>query len=221
MKIIELDSIDSTNDEARRLIKNGDASDNIVIWAKSQTGGRGRMDRVWQSPEGNLYFSIILQNPLGSNSSALKIESWQLSFIAAIAVGSVLANLIPSDPDSPSTPEYDLKYKWPNDILINERKISGILLESIGTVSKTDWVIVGIGINVNKLPEGQTNLPATSLSNCDSADINIKDLLTNIIYRFNEEVDLWKEQGFKSTSLRWLEKSYKISEENKAILQCY
>lgn len=187
--LIELDSIDSTNDEAKRLIKSGKAENGMVITAKRQTGGRGRMDRVWESPEGNLYLSMILK------LDSIVADATELSFVAAVALGEVLQGLMGES--------HKIEYKWPNDILVNKEKISGILLESIGTTKKTDWVIVGVGVNIDQLPQGQTNLPATSLKKCGLFDVTIKELLTKFIYKFNEELELWNRLGFAEINEKW------------------
>ena len=95
--------------------------------------------------------------------------------------------------------------------LINGEKISGILLESVGAAKKTDWVVVGVGLNVDELPVGETNLPATSLKKCGISDVTLKELLTNFMDRFNQELDLWKEKGFDPIERRWMEREYKIT----------
>src|SRR3954463_15424461 len=129
--ILRFDSIDSTNTEALKQAHLG-ADEGLCVIAKQQTAGRGRQGRVWISPkDSGLYISVVLR-PL--------IEAKYVSLItltAAVAVFDALAEM-GLEPD----------IKWPNDILINEKKICGILAETINT-DKGFAVVVGIGINVS------------------------------------------------------------------------
>ena len=127
------------------------ALDGTVIWAKSQTAGRGRQGRQWQSPEGNLYCSIIVRPAVRAADAA------QFSFVTALALGQALSGLLPDS--------VEMRYKWPNDLLLDARKVAGILLESSGGADGgLDWLVVGAGLNVEEfprlLPDGY---PATSL----------------------------------------------------------
>src|SRR5271154_795990 len=111
--LLSFDALDSTNEEARRLA-NGGGCHGAVIWAKRQTEGKGRLGRVWISSEGNLFVSVLLQP-----DKPLK-EFSQLSFVTAVAALEALEALIPEG--------RKLTCKWPNDILIDGRKLGGILL---------------------------------------------------------------------------------------------
>ena len=116
--------------------KNGYNNSGTVVLAEKQTSGRGRKDRVWYSaPDSNLTFSILLtkDNFLSSNSSLI-------NFAASLSVAFSLENL------------YQLKteLKWPNDVLLDGKKTSGILIESTSQGNKIDRFVIGIGINVNQ-----------------------------------------------------------------------
>src|SRR5687768_11257196 len=113
--LLSFDSLDSTNEEAKRLAKGGGCH-GAVIWAKKQSDGRGRMGRNWVSSEGNLFVSILLQPQKQQQELA------QLSFVAAVAAIEALEALL-TDGDK-------LRCKWPNDILLADKKLGGILLES-------------------------------------------------------------------------------------------
>ena len=118
-------TVTSTNGEARNLAAAG-ARTGTLVWARSQTKGRGRRGRSWSSPEGNLYLSLILHPGREAKGAAA------LAFLAAIAIGEGIAPLIPAS--------VDVRYKWPNDVLLNGRKVAGVLLEtSIG--SYPEWCI--------------------------------------------------------------------------------
>src|SRR5260370_11600577 len=137
-QIVRLDSIDSTNLEAMRQAKAG-ATEGLCIVAREQTNGRGRLDRVWQSPrDAGLYFGMILR-------PRLEMSSWPLiTLMAALAVCDALMKACDVRAD----------IKWPNDICINDRKLCGILVETIETESSVA-AIVGVGINLTSY-----NLPA-------------------------------------------------------------
>ncbi|MEI7670065.1 MAG: biotin--[acetyl-CoA-carboxylase] ligase, partial [Pseudomonadota bacterium] len=140
--LLAFDSLDSTNEEAKRLAANG-GMHGAVIWSKLQTDGKGRMGRKWVSEEGNLFCSILL-------SPDTDIQSFsQLSFVASVAAIETIRSILPDEAEN-------INCKWPNDILMNGKKIGGILLESFETIdssksenNKTRWVVVGIGINID------------------------------------------------------------------------
>ena len=140
--LLSYDVLDSTNEEAKRLAGGG-ASHGAVIWAREQTAGKGRMGREWESLEGNLFVSVLL-----SPECELP-ECSQLSFVAAVAASDTLLPIIPN--------EGQVECKWPNDILLEGKKLGGILLESFTTMDESgedrQWVVVGVGINVDSYPE--------------------------------------------------------------------
>ncbi len=126
--------IDSTNDEAKRAAKAGAAHGTVFV-AEAQTRGRGRLGRSWVSPRGeNLLFSVLLR--LTCPPTRLP----PLSLVCGLAVRDAIAS---------AAPGADVKVKWPNDVWIAERKVSGVLVEATLAGSKVDAVIVGIGINVH------------------------------------------------------------------------
>ena len=142
-QIIRYASLPSTNTEASRLASQG-AEEGLSIVAEEQTAGRGRLQRSWLSPKGaGIYFSILLR-PL------IPLDQWPLiTFVAALAVSDALRVACDLETD----------IKWPNDLLAGERKICGILAESIET-PQGRGVVVGIGINLTKeaFPADLTNL---------------------------------------------------------------
>ncbi len=188
MNLTKLTAIDSTNDEAKRLIKSGAAVDWHVLSADTQTAGHGRYGRDWQSPLGNLYMSVTLKNIWGLQKAA------QISFVAAVALGEVI--------DSPQ-----VQYKWPNDVLIGGKKVAGILIESLD-----NWLVVGVGVNISEAPKNVNN-PATSLA--ESADIGLScgEFLEKFIYVFENQLNFWQKAGFSYIRDAWLKKAYKINEE--------
>ncbi len=196
------DEIDSTNDEAKRLKKCGIEGD-LLIWAYEQYKGKGRGNRYWVSDKGNLYVTFVVKPSKKIN----KIP--QLSFVSAIAVGETLKKFI--DPRK-------IQYKWPNDILIDGKKISGILLESaISSGSKKiDSVIVGIGININNAPQKDIICPATCLAESRANDLPKMNLiLDELVENFLFYYDNWNNGNFTEVKNIWLENAYNIGKEIK------
>ena len=147
--LIHLARTGSTNDEAKRLAAEG-AADGTLIWADSQTAGRGRRGRLWQSPPGNLYVSIILRPGLPV------ARLGQVGFAAALAIVETAASLLP--------PSAVVCCKWPNDVLIDGRKTAGLLLETDSLADgSAAWLVLGVGINIAGHP-ADTEYPATSFA---------------------------------------------------------
>ncbi|MEX1251675.1 MAG: biotin--[acetyl-CoA-carboxylase] ligase [Hyphomonas sp.] len=136
--------IDSTNTEAKRRVAAGFHDQWIV--ADQQTAGRGRQDRQWISPAGNVYTTAMFREP-GGLQVALR-----LPFAAALAVTDVVLE---------HAPGADVRVKWPNDVRIDRRKVSGILVET-GGAGADFWIAAGMGVNLVPPPENVTQ-PATSL----------------------------------------------------------
>ena len=179
--------VGSTNDMARDRAIAG-ADEGLVIRADRQTAGRGRRGRAWSSPEGNLYFTFLLR-PACSPAMAAT-----LSFVTVIALGDVLAELLP---------DRLVQHKWPNDVLIGGKKISGILLETAGSSpDRLDWLIVGIGVNIVSHPD-QALYPTTDLRHEGAAAISAPELLDRFLARFAVHHDTWSEGGFAALLPAW------------------
>lgn len=149
-KIIVLDTVTSTMDEAFRL-GNGHCPEGTLVVAEAQSKGRGRRGRAWSSPKAKgLYFSFVLRPSLPLNQLA------QLTLMSAVAVAEAIEDIS------------DLKplIKWPNDILLEDRKVAGILTELRAESDQVQFVVVGIGLNVNtsahQLTTGATSLKVAS-----------------------------------------------------------
>jgi BirA family biotin operon repressor/biotin-[acetyl-CoA-carboxylase] ligase len=168
------EEIDSTNsallDKSNNINTNGS-----VFMAEVQTSGRGRKDRVWESSkEQNLTFSILI-----TEKSLLKKCMNFINFGAALAVSSAIENL------------YQIKteLKWPNDVLINSKKVSGILLESFSSSNTISKLVVGIGVNVNQSSfPGEYNIPPTSLRFETGHEVSRERLLSEILNLFEEVI---------------------------------
>lgn len=188
-RLLCYDSIGSTNDEAKRLASGG-AEEGTLVWAREQTAGRGRRGRVWVSPRGNLYVSLILRPDCPPGSAA------QLGFVAGLAVGGALRAILPR--------VERLAYKWPNDVLINTRKIAGVLLESetVGS-EKLSFVVVGVGVNLMASPQG-TELPATSIMEEGFGEVMPEVMLEEFAAHFQLWLARWRTEGFAPVRAAWL-----------------
>ncbi|CAH8291376.1 BirA family biotin operon repressor/biotin-[acetyl-CoA-carboxylase] ligase [Mariniflexile fucanivorans] len=174
MNIIKLDATDSTNSYLRRLSVNEPIADYTVVVTKLQTSGRGQMGTVWDSEASkNLTFSVY------KDLSEYHLESpFYISMAIALALYKTLSSL--------SIPK--LSVKWPNDILSENKKICGILIENVFKQHKFSSTIIGIGLNVNQvefdnLPKA-SSLKLVSGSTFDLDDIT-KEIIINLKYYFN------------------------------------
>ncbi len=167
----------STNHEAMKLAQQG-APDGTVLVAETQTAGKGRLGRSWYSPPGdNLYCSVILRNqPADDLAGWLSV----IPLLSAVAVARAVQRVT------------DLKplLKWPNDILVGDRKLGGLLCESSLSGPSTTFVVVGIGLNVNGSREGfpedireiATSIAAETGRQCDRASLLASILLELELY---------------------------------------
>lgn len=201
--LLTYESLDSTNDEAKRIAHGGGAH-GAVIWAKRQTEGRGRAGRPWISEAGNLFVSMLIHPPEGAGLLS------QLSFVAAVAACDTVKGIIPNADQ--------VKLKWPNDILVNGHKIGGILLESFQTKGEAlPWVVVGVGINVDSFPT-DVHFPATSLKAEGVELISAKIVLARLIHCFIERYNQWARKGFTPIRKSWLEVAYGLKNEVRVSL---
>ena len=137
-EIFHFRETDSTNIRAKYLASEG-AREGTVVVAEKQTQGRGRRGRTWFSPSGEgIYTSIILRPPISPN------EAPKLTLMASVAVAEALLSLT----------SLKIKIKWPNDILIKGRKVAGILTEISTEMDRIDYVVIGVGLNVNTPRKG-------------------------------------------------------------------
>lgn len=123
---------DSTNDDARRLARAGAEHGTLVV-ASRQSAGRGRLGRTWVSPEGGAYLSMVLRPRIAPS------ETGPLPLVIGLGVARGLSRL-----------GIDSRLKWPNDVLLDTRKLAGVLLEMSAEGDRVDWIVAGIGLNVRR-----------------------------------------------------------------------
>jgi BirA family biotin operon repressor/biotin-[acetyl-CoA-carboxylase] ligase len=182
-----------TNLEAKHLAEN--VPHCTVVCAEKQTEGRGKGDRIWISPPGNLYMSLILHYKRDLE------DLLQLSFVFSLAIGRVLEGLT----------KLKVSYKWPNDVLLCDKKIAGVLLESYAHHEKNTVVVIGAGLNILSYP-GYTNFPATSLAEFIVSDKlpSPPDLLKQILLQFDALEYEWRMFGFLGIKNMWMQQAFRL-----------
>ncbi|NPV04351.1 MAG: biotin--[acetyl-CoA-carboxylase] ligase [Syntrophaceae bacterium] len=186
--------VDSTNRLARDLAIAGAAEGTVVI-AESQTAGRGRMGRSWFSPAGEgIYLSLLLR-PRFQPAEAPKT-----TLLAGVALAEALIPIVPGR----------VSIKWPNDVLAGGKKVAGILVEAAAEIDAIDYLIIGVGINVNtprrrfppELRERATSLAAEAVRPVSRAEV-----LADFLGRFESHYDRAAREGFGPVIRRWRELS--------------
>ena len=186
------DSLDSTNAALTRIVQQeGDVHEGLMVWANAQTAGKGRAGRVWQSPRGNVYVSILIAAP---ESVARAPE---LGFVAAVAVQETILELPRHNAGAPK-----VSCKWPNDILIEGEKVCGILPELTTDDQKRSWIVLGIGINLKAVELNPGAYPPTALSlhQIDTTPAHVLTVLTRSLFKW---LQIWREQGFAAIRQQW------------------
>ncbi|MBN2228269.1 MAG: biotin--[acetyl-CoA-carboxylase] ligase [Candidatus Thorarchaeota archaeon] len=202
-KIVAYETLDSTNEEAKRCISSGEC-ENLLIIAESQTKGRGRYDRQWISPEGGLYFSLVLRPHFGLESAPL------YNMLCACAVTTAIQSF-----------GINAHVKWPNDILIFEDKVAGILSELLTEDPEDILLVLGVGVNLNTT---RTDFPEnlrdhlTTLADHLNKQIPREELLVKII----KSIDQWLtaidvEKSFSSVLKDWKKKSATLGNKVRII----
>ncbi|NLK43342.1 MAG: biotin--[acetyl-CoA-carboxylase] ligase [Tissierellia bacterium] len=197
------DSIDSTNKKAKEIAL--DEEEGTVLISEEQTDGKGRMGRDWVSPKGKGIWMTIILKP---NIEPMKVP--KLTLLGAAAVHKALDKM-----------GIKTQIKWPNDILIAGKKICGILTEMSGELSMINYIIMGIGINVN-LDEGdipeELKDKASSLKISTGEEINRKELTANILNELEKLYISFKEEDNMDEVLKICrENSILLGEEVKII----
>ncbi len=168
--IIYMECVDSTNEHAKMIGKNGGVNGTIVI-AERQTNGRGRRGRSWSSPEGNCYFSILLRPKIQTEYAS------RLTLVAALAVAKAVRRIT----------GLKTQIKWPNDVIVNSKKICGILTESSTGYDGLEYVVIGIGINVNqRMFDAEIETMATSIFQEKHEECNRAELIACFVNCFEE-----------------------------------
>lgn len=202
--IIYQTSVDSTNNIAKKAAFDGCEHGTIVV-AEEQVGGKGRLARGWFSPLGRgIWFSLVLRPPF------LPQEAPKFTLLMAVALAQAFEKY----------PEVKIAIKWPNDILLNERKLVGILTEMNAEMEAINYIVIGTGINVNVpkdiAPQDIQDKLVSLADVCSNAIDRVK-LLTVILKELEELYEKVLQEGFSFVLDRWREYSVTLGSKVKVI----
>jgi len=194
---IILDNVDSTMAEAGRLAP--ELHRPTWIMARDQTGGRGRQGRDWTSGAGNFAATYMMRPEGPASTAALR------SFLAANALFETLSFWIDRT---------RLSVKWPNDVLLDQGKVAGILLEASGSGGHVDWLAIGFGVNLVSAPPPDPDRPVVpvSLRSEGITPPGLEDFLTLLAVNYATEERLFADFGFAQIRETWLEHAARLGE---------
>jgi len=206
-KVFHFNKIQSTNLYAKKLV-NENIDEGTIVIADVQTKGRGRKNRSWVSPYGGLWFSVILYPDI------IPKRGMAITMAASISVSQAIKDIT----------GLKTKIKWPNDVLLNDKKVCGILTELNADIKKIKNAIVGIGINVNNKVDEELKEIATSLKQEFGSEVTSLRLLGLTLENFDNNYEKLKINDFEYIKKIWLSysniigKKVKITEENTMIV---
>ena len=188
-RLAACETLGSTSTEAMACAKAGDPG-RLWIVAGEQTEGHGRRGRPWHTPRGNLAASLLIP------TSGDPARTATLGFAAGLALEGAIRVTAPSL-------HADLRLKWPNDVLIDDAKVAGILLEAVSLLEGRSAAVIGIGVNVARTPKGLPH-PATSLAEA-GADLTAEALFAALTDAWVDQEALWNAgRGFAAIRDHWL-----------------
>jgi len=196
-----LHEVESTNTYAMNLLRNVNPIEGTLVYTDNQTNGKGQRGALWTSKIGqNITASIILKPQfLGLD------KSFYLSKISALAVYDVLTDILVNS-------QYDIKIKWPNDILVNQMKIAGILIENNFTTHSIQYSVIGVGLNVNQQEFSDFERKATSLNHLLNKDLDTKEILELLCQKLEKWYLKLKEQKFELIDETYLNNLFGIKQ---------
>jgi BirA family biotin operon repressor/biotin-[acetyl-CoA-carboxylase] ligase len=196
--ILYYPEVSSTMDTAKELARK-DCPDFTVVVAGRQTRGRGRLKRQWLSDDGGLYFTLVLRPNIPV------LLSSRVNFLASLTLARVLRELF----------QIDAAVKWPNDILVDGHKISGMLSELEAETDRVLFISIGMGINVNNDPSG-AEPAASSLKKITGREISKKMLLARFLAEFEECI---KRADFENVISEWKRYTVTLNRRVKIVTQ--
>ena len=187
--IIRFESIDSTNSEAKRCARDG-LREKTLFWADTQTAGRGRFDRKWESPAGAGLWMTQLFQPRNIKAEA----AGGAVFLSAVALAGTLREMTGAD----------IMIKWPNDLVLNGKKICGMLAECGFRGDMCDWIALGTGLNILKGALPEELVYATSIENETGMRLDADELVARYLKAFDEVEKEWESEGLAPVIERML-----------------
>ena len=195
-RIFYYPELPSTMTAAKELARN-DCPDFTTVIAGRQISGRGRLNRLWLSEEGGLYFTMVLRPDLPP------VLSFRVSFLASITLARILNEIF----------NIDARVKWPNDILVSERKISGMLSELEAETDRLAFINIGVGINVNNDPSA-FQPAATSIKEILGREVSKKNLLFRYLEAFEKKM---KTAAFDRVVQDWKQYAVTLNREVRVV----
>lgn len=181
-----LEEVDSTNDTLKKYASEG-AGEGTVVCAVCQRSGRGRYGRQWYSPPGGAWFSFLLKPEITTQKAGC------LAILTAIAIAESLNGAY----------NLKIKTKWPNDLILDEKKLGGILIETATSQGNLEYVITGVGINVtNPLPE-ETIISPTRLNDRMNDTPRLEEVIAYSLNGIYNNYQTFIKMGFEPTIKKW------------------
>lgn len=166
----------STNNKAKELAREG-ASEGLLVIADKQLNGKGRLGRAWESPSGTgIWMSLVLR------PNILPQYASELTLVAGLTICEVISEIT----------GLDAKIKWPNDIVVNGKKVCGILTEMSAEMEGINYIILGIGVNVNMTSFPETLPYASSLAIEGNKEYHRKSIIKRFLEKFEEDYKFYK-----------------------------
>jgi BirA family biotin operon repressor/biotin-[acetyl-CoA-carboxylase] ligase len=197
----EYETVDSAIEEARRLAIEG-AEEGTLVWTRNQSAGQGRLGRPWVSEPGNLYCAVIFR-PEDPPAVAT-----QLIYVTAIALWAAMAACV-----SPLT---ELHYRWPNDILLLDDKVAGLMLARAPR-EFDNWMVVGIAVNVVNHPV-ELGSPASSMGPDGGSEVSNVKLLELFSRHLLNWLNRWSDEGFEPIRKAWIQRAKGVGERLEVVL---
>ncbi|PID88094.1 MAG: biotin--[acetyl-CoA-carboxylase] ligase [Bacteroidia bacterium] len=186
--VIHKDQLDSTNEEAKKLLSQGNILENTIIWAEDQSAGRGQQGNVWHNAKGkNLTFSLVWHP-----ENIFPSEQFYISKAISLGILTCLDEL-----------SRDFSVKWPNDIYWKNKKVCGILIENTIHRQRIKYSVIGVGLNVNEIDFPDYLPQAVSIAEITEGLLNRQGLLSRLMTAFDQMYLALNERDFK-----YLDKAY-------------
>jgi len=196
--IVRFESIDSTNSEAKRRARAG-LRERTLFWADTQTAGRGRFDRKWESPAGAGLWMTQLFQPKRIKA----MDAGGAVFLSAVALAETLRDVTGAD----------ILIKWPNDLVLNGKKICGMLAECGFSGYMCDWIALGTGLNIRRDALPEELIYASSIEKETGLRIAPQTIVERYLAVFDELQTLWEKDGLESIIARILPMSATVGND--------
>lgn len=183
---VHIKELSSTNDKADELLRQNHQP--CVVQADIQTNGRGRLGKVWQSLKGNLFVSF-----------GVEIKPQATAHLA------VIAGLAGCDAVQHFLPNAKAEIKWPNDVLVQEKKIAGILIEH----SFDDFWVFGFGINIENFPENINQRYECTALNIFAKNVSEDEVLEKLVENFEKYLNIYQKEGYEPLKKSYLDKAFR------------